>query len=171
MKTCYKILLIMAIGAFGLTACQAKVPKGKLIYCSYSKTGAAGLGKDYCELIADPGTDPKVVVVLDEDNRFGDPVIHKEYPVTPEEYAPLEEWLKSNKVYRLNGYNLEEPITGGHSYRIYMEYDSGDKVNARWYGHKVKDKAIDAYNYIEWFFKPWRERAVRDSQAEEPTED
>ncbi|NLZ19793.1 MAG: hypothetical protein GXY24_05975 [Bacteroidales bacterium] len=64
MKTCHKIFLIMAIGAFGLIACQAKVPKGNLIYCSYASSGSAGLGKDYCELIADPGKAPVVRVVL-----------------------------------------------------------------------------------------------------------
>jgi len=167
MKTCHKIFLMMAIGTFGLAACQAKVPKGNLIYCSYASTGSAGLGKDYCELIADPGKEPVVRVVLRQDNRFGDPEIHEEYPVTPEDFQPLEEWLKSNKVYKLDGYNYEEPITGGYAHRIYMEYDSGDKVNARWYGHKVKDQAIRAYNHIERFFKPWVERALAEHPAEE----
>ena len=113
MKTVSKILLIMAMGLFGLTACQAKAPKGKLVYCSYAASGAAGLGKDYCELIADPGTQPIVRVVLSEGNRFDDPVIREEYPVTPEEIVPLQKWLMSNKVYKLDGYNSEEPITGG----------------------------------------------------------
>ena len=63
MKTICKIFLIMAVGLSGL-ACQAKAPKGKLIYCSYARTGMAGLGKDYCELIADPGTEPKVKFYL-----------------------------------------------------------------------------------------------------------
>ena len=97
MKTVSKILLIMAMGLFGLTACQAKAPKGKLVYCSYAASGAAGLGKDYCELIADPGTDPVVRVVLNEGNRFGDPVIREEYPVTPEQIASLQEWLQLKK--------------------------------------------------------------------------
>ena len=42
-KNIYIILFIMAVGVLGV-ACQAKVPKGKLIYCSYARTGAAGLG-------------------------------------------------------------------------------------------------------------------------------
>ena len=68
---------------FGLftTACGAQAPAGKLTYCSYSNAGAAGLGKDYCELIADIGQTPKVVVALNLDNRFGTPEIHAEYPV------------------------------------------------------------------------------------------
>ena len=168
MKTVSKILLIMAIGLLGLTACQAKTPKGKLIYCSYAASGSAGLGKDYCELIADPGTEPVVRVVLREGNRFGDPEIHEEYPVTPEQIASLQEWLQSNKVYKLDGYRLDEAITGGYAHRIYMEYDSGDKVDARWYGSKVKDLAIKAYNYIEFFFRPWVERAEKEHPAEGP---
>ena len=168
MKTVSKILLIMAIGLFGLTACQAKTPKGKLIYCSYAASGSAGLGKDYCELIADSGTEPVVRVVLREGNRFGDPEIHEEYPVTPEQIASLQEWLQSNKVYKLDGYRLDEAITGGYAHRIYMEYDSGDKVDARWYGSKVKDLAIKAYNYIEFFFRPWVERAEKEHPAEGP---
>ena len=168
MKTVSKILLIMAMGLFGLTACQAKAPKGKLVYCSYAASGAAGLGKDYCELIADPGTEPVVRVVLREGNRFGDPEIHEEYPVAPEQIAALQEWLQSNKVYKLDGYRLDEAITGGYAHRIYMEYDSGDKVDARWYGSKVKDLAIKAYNYIEFFFRPWVERAEKEHPAEGP---
>ena len=167
MKTCYKILLIMAIGVFGLTACQAKAPKGRLIYCSYSSSGF-GLGKEYCELIADPGKEPVIRVVMREGNRFGDPEIHEEYPITPDDFQPLEEWLKSNKVHKLNGYNHEEPISGGYAHRICMEYDSGDKVEARWYGSKIKDLAIRSYNYIDWFFKPWRERAEQENPAEGP---
>ena len=168
MKTVSKILLIMAMGLFGLSACQAKAPKGKLIYCSYASSGSAGLGKEYCELIADPGKDPVVRVVLHEGNRFGDPEIHEEYPVSSEQIASLQEWLMSNKVYKLDGYNYEEPITGGYAHRIYMEYDSGDHVDARWYGNKIKDLAIKAYNYIEFFFRPWVERAEKEHPAEEP---
>jgi len=168
MNSSCKILLIMAIGLFGIAACQAKAPKGKLIYCSYSSSGSAGLGKEYCELIADPGREPKVVVVLREGNRFGDPEIHEEYPVSPEEIQALQDWLAANKVYKLDGYRLDEAISGGYAHRIYMEYDSGDKVDARWYGSKIKDLAIKSYNHIEFFFKPWRERAEKENPAGDP---
>ena len=49
-----------------------------------------------------------------------------------------------------------------------MEYDSGDHVDARWYGSKVKDLAIKAYNYIEFFFRPWVERAEKEHPADGP---
>lgn len=141
----------------------SRPPKGDLIYCSYAQTGAAGLGKDYCELIADEGKDPVIVVVLDEGNRFGDPEIHSTYQVNKSVVEDLAKLLADAKVYRLNGYNLEEPITGGHSYRIYQEYSSGEHVDARWYGHGVKESALRAYNIIEHFFAPWREQAVKEN--------
>lgn len=160
MNTFCKIFLVMAIGLSGLP-CQAQAPEGKLIYCSYARTGAAGLGKDYCELIADPGTAPSVKVVLRDGNRFGDPVIRKEFPATPEDVRTLQEWLADNKVYELAGYRLDEEMTGGYSYRIYMEYDSGERIDARWYGHGVKKEAAAAYGHIQSFFNPWRSQALR----------
>ena len=157
MKIFVKIILVMAIGLCGVVCQARKAPKGNLIYCSYSQVGTEGLGKEYCELIADPGTEPRVHVVLNQGNRFHYPEVDQEFSATPEDVQNLQNWLKENKVYKLDGYNLQEAITGGKAYRIYMEYDSGDKVEARWYGIKVKDKALEAYHYIYTFFKPWRE--------------
>lgn len=48
-------------------------PKGQLVYCSYACTGAAGLGKDYCELIANVDSVPRVVVVLGDGTAFRPP--------------------------------------------------------------------------------------------------
>lgn len=166
MKPIFKLLFIMAFAFLG-AACSAKAPKGKLTYCSYARSGSAGLGKDYCELIADPGNTPKVVVALRIGNRFNDPEIHAEYPVGPEVVDSLRTLLEAKKVYKLSGYRLDEPITGGFAYRIYQEYDSGEKVDARWYGSHVKDAAIAAYNMIERFFAPWREEALRSEPDEE----
>ena len=143
------------------TFCLAQTPKGELIYCSYSRSGAAGLGKDYCELIADPGQTPKVVVALDIGNRFGTPETHAEYPVGKEVVDSLSKMLADAKVYDLNGYSVDEHITGGYTYRIYQEYASGERINAHWYGHNIKPEALSAYQMIEAFFRPWRERAVQ----------
>ena len=132
-------------------------PAGKLVYCSYSETGVAGLGKNYCELIADTDSEPKVVVVLDQDCRFAD-VRKAEYPVGPELADSLQAKLAAAEVYKLNGYSVDEPMTGGTVYRIYMEYDSGEKVNAHWYGHDIKPEAWDAFHLIRRFFDPWRSR-------------
>ena len=153
-----KILLMMASGMTSLS-CSAQAPAGKLIYCSYSCTGVAGLGKDYCELIADPGADPKVVVVLNQDNHLDPGEIRAEYTVDAAVVDSMQAMLAEMKVYRLNGYDHEEDMTGGSVYRIYQEYDSGDKVNSRWYGHDIKEDARAAYAAIERFFEPWRTRA------------
>ena len=149
---------MMTVGLFGC-GISAKAPRGKLTYCSYSKTGTAGLGKEYCELIADPGEQPRVNVALNIGNRFHEPEIRKEFPVEPAVVDSLQTMLAQAEVYKLDGYDLDEAITGGHAYRIYQEYDSGEKINARWYGHKVKDQALSAYRMIERFFAPWREQA------------
>lgn len=163
MKASFKFLFIMAIGLFG-ASCSAQAPKGKLIYCSYSSTGMAGLGKDYCELIADKDSTPKVVVALRLDNRFDEPEIRAEYPVGQEVVDSLQAMLADSKVYQLNGYNVDELMSGGHAYRIYQEYDSGEKVNARWYGHDIKPEALAAYDMIERFFAPWREKATKSQE-------
>ena len=158
MKKLIYLVLVMALGLFGCGS-SAQAPQGKLIYCSYSCTGAAGLGKDFCELVADPGEEPKVVVALHLDNHFGDPEIRKEYPVTADVVDSLQALLSGAEVYRLNGYDVDEAITGGYVYRIYQEYDSGEKINARWYGHDIKAEALAAYAMIERFFEPWRTQA------------
>ncbi len=158
----YQLILLIMLSALLGCASAKPAPKGQLVYCSYACTGAAGLGKDYCELIADVDSVPKVIVVLGEGNRFEDPVIRGEYPVTREVVDSLCKALEERKVYKLAGYSLNEPITGGHSYRIYMEYSSGQKVNAFWYGHGVKKEALSAYHFIESFFAPWREQALTD---------
>ena len=134
------------IMASGLFCCKS--PQGDLTYCSYSKAGSAGLGKDYCELIADVDSVPKVVVAMRLGNRFEEPEIRAEYPVDKSVVDSLAALLKERKVYKLDGYSLDEAITGGYAYRIYMEYSSGEKVNARWYGNNVKDEAVSALTML-----------------------
>lgn len=152
-------LLTMMMLLSSLFGCGTPAPKGNLVYCSYAKAGSAGLGKDYCELIADADSVPKVVVVLRRGNRFGEPEINMEFPVEQQVVDSLQQLLAQEKVYRLNGYSLEEAITGGYAYRIYMEYASGEKINARWYGNDVKPEALSAYRLIENYFDPWRRKA------------
>ena len=169
MKAIKQVLLAMVFGFLGVSCGAQKAPEGQLLYCSYSRTGMAGLGKDYCELIADKDSIPKVVVALRIGNRFGEPEIHAEYPVDNEVVESLRAGLAERKVYELNGYALEEAMTGGHSYRIYQEYDSGEKINAYWYGHEVKQEAWAAYSYIESFFAPWRKKAREQNDAQPGT--
>ena len=91
--------------------------------------------------------------------RWHDPEIRKEYPVTADIVDSLQTLLANAEVYKLDGYDVDEAITGGYVYRIYQEYDSGEKINARWYGHDIKAEARAAYAMIERFFEPWRTQA------------
>ena len=148
-----------------LSGCAAaqEGPAGKLIYCSYSETGVAGLGKNYCELIADTDSIPKVVVVLDADCHFA-AERRAEYTVGADVSDSLRAKLAASRVFELDGYSVDEMMTGGTIYRIYMEYDSGEKINARWYGHDIKPEAWDAFYLIKRYFEPWLSR----TEAEQP---
>lgn len=156
----------MAIGLFSCGS-RAQKPQGELIYCRYCCSGAAGLGTDYCTLVAEPDSVPKVVVVLNDDNRFDDPVIKRSYPVDKSVVDSLQQLLANTEVYKLDGYRLEEPITGGHSYSFNVKYSSGEKVDVYWYGHGVKEKVLTAYYTIEKFFTPWREQARKEAEVQE----
>lgn len=169
-RTITKILLFMALGLSLTTCCVSrktkKAPKEEapkaadtVIYCSYASSGSAGLGKEYCEFIADPGTEPKVVVNDRIGNRFGDPEIHKEYPISEDKIAELEAIVSDRKVKKLDGYDYEEPITGGYAHRVHIEYASGQSVTFRFYGHNVKQLAYDTFRQIELFFYPWLKQA------------
>lgn len=158
-----KVLLIMATVMLSGCAAAREGPAGKLVYCSYSETGVAGLGKNYCELIADADSIPKVVVVLDAGCRFAEER-RAEYTVDASVADSLRNMLASAKVYELDGYFVEEDMTGGTIYRIYMEYDSGERINAQWYGHDIKPEAWGAFNLICRFFNPWRSR----TETEQP---
>ncbi|MBO4566561.1 MAG: hypothetical protein J5695_04985 [Bacteroidales bacterium] len=159
MKRVVSFLLCLMTASL-ITGCAAaqNAPKGKLIYCSYSETRVAGLGKSYCELIADTDSIPKVHVVLDHDCMYA-PERSATYEVDASLAAQFKDALEKNKVYELNGYYVEENITGGTIYRIYMEYDSGEKINARWYGHDISPDAEAAYGLIYSLFAPWRSQA------------
>ena len=164
MKRIY-LLIIMAISIFSCSL-FARKPKGELTYCSYRCSGAAGLGTDYCQLIAESDSIPKVVVVLNDENRFGEPVVQRTYSVDKSVVDSLQQILMDYKVYKLNGYHVSEPICGGHSHNFEIHYSSGDAVSAYWYGHKIKEKAWTAYHLIEHFFAPWRAQAVEDEKTQ-----
>jgi len=140
-----------------------EAPKGKLIYCSYACDRHAGQGKSYCELIADVGKRPQVVVSL-YNNCFYRDAVKKTFDVTEKDVERMQELLAEQKIYLLNGYKHDEALEGGATYRIYQEYASGDKVNAVWNGHNVKAEAASAYAAIERFFTPWREKVDVEKQ-------
>lgn len=138
---------------------MAQAPKGKLIYCSYSETRAGGLGKSYCEMIADPGTKPKIVVVLFQNCHYADER-NGEFNIKKSDVSELQQMLENAEVYKIDGYKHEELVEGGTTCRIYMEYDTGEKINASWYGHGVSEEALADFAMIKDWFKPWRDRVI-----------
>ena len=125
------IFVVMILSAlFSGCGTAPRAPKGNVIYCSYAATGVAGLGKNYCELIADPGTDPKVRVVLDEDCHFAERR-SAEYKAKARDVQAIQKTLSEIKVQKLDGYFVEEAMTGGTIYRIHVEYDTGEKITAQ----------------------------------------
>ncbi len=155
-------IIIFIVGAL-LMNCMSSLaqdneaPKGKLIYCSYACDRNAGLGKSYCELIADIGKRPQVVVSLYNKCHYRD-AVNKTFDVKEQDVERMQQLLADLKVYQLDGYQHDEQLEGGAAYRIYMEYASGTHINAVWSGHEIKPEAEAAYAAIERFFAPWREQ-------------
>ena len=153
-KICITIMVsLMSL----LSACaQSTPPRGDLLYCSYSSTRMSAGGKSYCELVADSGKVPKVVVSLYERCHYRDHIF-QEFNVKKADVKALQELLASLEVYKLNGYKHDEYLDGAATYRIYMEYSSGEKINAVWSGHDIKAEAEVAYDAIHDFFAKWRD--------------
>lgn len=143
-----------------VTSSTNETPKAELIYCSFSETRHGGLGKDYCELIADPGTKAQIKVRLNIGNHLEgeESAVSQDFTVRKKDVRALQDKLEEGKVKELNGYYLDEQMTGGATYRIYMEYSDGEKINASWFGHEVKAEAWAAYNMIVKYFRPWIEK-------------
>ncbi len=147
-------LLMMCMSS---SAQEKEAPKGKLIYCSYACDRHAGLGKSYCELIADIGKRPQVVVSLYNNCHYRD-AVNKTFDVKEQDVEQMQQLLVDLKVYQLDGYQHDEQLEGGAAYRIYQEYASGTHINVVWSGHDIKPEALAAYAAIEQFFAPWREQ-------------
>ena len=168
-------ICILAMASL-LSACggSSAQPKGKLIYCSYSETRHAGLGKSYCELVADDGKEPYIAVRLDLDSRIVEVPLKADIPIDGSVVEELQELLAKNEVYKLDGYHVDEMLDGGATFRIHMEYSSGETVTADWFGVNIREEAWDAYYLIEGFFEPWRQQAREmfpDTQAGEIVEE
>ena len=142
-----KLFLLLPL-LFAFVAGEAQTtPKSQLIYCSCAQTpyGIPDKGKDYYELIADVGVTPKVVRCTDAGTHLEK---KKERTVTAEDVKRMQQILQDLDVGKLNGYNRDDPMTGGSSYRVYMEYADGQKINATWYTHEPKELAVTTYNTI-----------------------
>ena len=155
----------MAIGTINGAVLDDK-PKGELTYCGYRNEGIAGLGTDYCFFEVDTSGVAKISVVLNEDNRFGDPVIERTYSVDRSIVDSLGLELYREEILNLDGYNVDEAMCGGRAYSFGIRYSSGERVRAYWYGHEIKTEALKAYGTIERFFASWRERAGKEAEIE-----
>ena len=133
-------------------------PEGRMIYCSCAYTNhglpAGNIRHSYYELIADKGAAPKVVYC---EERDGDPQ-KTEYRATEQDVNELTTILREKDVFGLNGYNVDEQMTGGTSYRIYMEFSTGEKLNATWYAEKPLPLATETYGTILRHLKTITER-------------
>ena len=161
MKT--KLIILLAMLFVFVAADAQNTPKAQLIYCSCAETphGIPDKGKDYYELIADVGKTPKVVKCTDA----GTPLETKqEHNVTADDVKRMQQLLEDLDAGSLKGYNKEDMMAGGHSYRVYMEYADGQKINATWYTHEPKALAVRAYNTI---LKNLSDFFVKGSQSKE----
>ena len=147
------LLCSLLLGLIHLNAQNS--PKGKLTYCSYTREGLAAMGTDYCELIANPSTQPKIVVVKNDNCHFAEREEYT-YEVSPEVVAQLQELLKKVNLKKVNGYKKESHERGGYEYRFHIEYDSGEKIHASWHTRSPKVGVVSVYRMIEQFFAPWR---------------
>lgn len=123
----------------------------RLIYCSCSFTNyglpEGEVSYSFYALVADEG---KAIHVDFYEDR-GSEKQKEEYSATKQDVCKLAKMLADMKVEELNGYNVDEQMSGGTSYRIHMEYADGKIITARWFTHHPKPEAEKAYNAIHRF--------------------
>jgi len=107
----------------------------------------------YYELIADEGTAPKVIYC---ENRGESQ--KTEFSATEKDVTELSNILRDMNIFKIDGYSVSEQMTGGTSYRIHMEFSSGEKLTASWFTHKPSALASGAYSTILKHLKRITER-------------
>ena len=122
-----KLIVLLPLLFVFVAGMAQTTPKSQLIYCSCAETpyGIPDKGKDYYELIADVGKTPKVVKCTDAGTGLE---TKKEYAVSADDVKRMQQLLQDLDVGKLNGYNQDDGMTGGHSYRVYMEYADGKSL-------------------------------------------
>lgn len=152
-----RLKTIITLCMLSLAVCAQEAPKGKMIYCSCAYTNyglpAGEIQYSYYELIADEGTAPKVVYCEDRGDSK-----KTEFSATEKDVTELRNILHEMNIYEIDGYNVSEQMTGGTSYRIHVEYASGEKLSASWFTHTPKPLALGAYNTILKYLKKITER-------------
>lgn len=120
--------------------------RADLIYASCAATHHGGLGKDFYEMYNDPGTKPKILSAF----RYNTPeYTKKEYPITDEVVKGLQEKLYKIDLEEIRGYNIDEMMTGGTTYRVHLEFADGDQITAEWFTHEPLPEAVAVYSTIE----------------------
>lgn len=138
-------------------AAPVAFPQGKMIYCSCAYTNyglpVGEIQHSYYELIADEGTAPKVIYC---ENRGKSQ--KTEFSATEKDVTELSNILRDMNIFKIDGYSVSEQMTGGTSYRIHMEFSSGEKLTASWFTHKPSALASGAYSTILKHLKRITER-------------
>lgn len=155
MKTLGILLFALTMSCTSLYA--QKIPKGNLTYCSIVDEGVAHLGTDIGILTAEPDKIPTIKVTLYENCHFQD-ATHGEYEVSPQVVKDLQKLIDNTKVYKVDGYDDEEGIDGGHEYSIKVIYDTGENIFAQWHTTSPNPIARDAFHQLNMFFNPWYEK-------------
>lgn len=134
------------VGPLLNVSCSGPEQRADLIYASCAATHHGGLGKDFYEMYNDPGTKPKILSAF----RYNTPeYTKKEYPITDEVVKGLQEKLYKIDLEEIRGYNIDEMMTGGTTYRVHLEFADGDQITAEWFTHEPLPEAVAVYSTIE----------------------
>ena len=125
----------------------------ELIYCGVEFTNhglpVGEIQSSYFDLVTDKnGGEPKEVYF---ENRGGDRIRKTEYPATKQDVKDLYDLLIDMDVFKLDGYNVDDGIDGGTTYRISLGFSSGDKFKATWHAENPDPKVEAAFKKI-WMF-------------------
>lgn len=125
----------------------------ELIYCGVEFTNhglpVGEIQSSYFDLVNDKnGGEPKEVYF---ENRGGDRIRKTEYPATKQDVKDLYDLLIDMDVFKLDGYNVDNGIDGGTTYRISLGFSSGDKFKATWHAENPDPKVEAAFKKI-WMF-------------------
>ena len=153
------LIACLMLTTFAVAWAQTPAPKGKLIYCSYANTRNDGWGRHFCELVNENG---KTTVVVYENTREMSKPDERHYEVTADVADSLEKIIRDNKYYEIDGYKVFDSMMGGSTKRVYMEFDTGEHINAEWFAEKPNPQAVSAYAAIARFFLPWNDRAEQE---------
>lgn len=156
------LIACLLLTTFVTSWAATEAPKGHIIYCSYSNTRNDGWGRHFCELINENGKTTVVVYLYNRDMAKPD---ERHYEVTADVANQMETLVRDNKYYEIDGYKVFDSMMGGSTKRVYMEFETGEHINAEWFAEKPLPLAVSAYQAIAHFFTPWVEKAEKEREA------